>query len=81
MSQSVNQLISDEGVCRTAPATPGLLKIAYTKKSIIKMAKVLYCRGASYLYGLHTCPAEVEAEFSLNSSSILPPAAPQAFLQ
>ena len=25
MTESVNQLISDEGVCRTAPATPGLL--------------------------------------------------------
>ena len=24
---SMNQLISDKGVCRTAPATPGLLKI------------------------------------------------------
>ena len=23
----MNQLINDEGVCRTAPATPGLLKI------------------------------------------------------
>ena len=27
---SVNQLISDEAVCRTAPATPGLLKTAQT---------------------------------------------------
>ena len=25
MNESVNQLISDKGVCRTAPATPGLL--------------------------------------------------------
>ena len=25
ISESVNQLISDEGDCRTAPATPGLL--------------------------------------------------------
>ena len=27
MSQSLNQLISDGGDCRTAPATPGLLNI------------------------------------------------------
>ena len=26
----VNELINDEGVCRTAPATPGLLKILHT---------------------------------------------------
>ena len=27
MNQSVNELINYETVCRTAPATPGLLKI------------------------------------------------------
>ena len=27
LNQSINQLINDEGVCRTSPATPGLLKI------------------------------------------------------
>ena len=26
MTDSLNQLINDGGVCRTAPATPGLLK-------------------------------------------------------
>ena len=27
IDQSINQLINDRGVCRTAPATPGLLKV------------------------------------------------------
>ena len=29
MNQSLNELISDEGVCGTAPATPGLLNIDF----------------------------------------------------
>jgi hypothetical protein len=27
INQSINQLINYKGVCRTAPATPGLLKV------------------------------------------------------
>ena len=29
MNEWINELISDEAVCRTAPATPGLLIIVY----------------------------------------------------
>ena len=30
MTDSISELINDEAVYRTAPATPGLLKITYT---------------------------------------------------
>ena len=32
---SVSLLISDEGVCRTAPATPGLLNMYFAKKNYV----------------------------------------------
>ena len=31
MTRSINELINDGGDCRTAPATPGLLKISLKK--------------------------------------------------
>ena len=34
MSQLANELMNDEGVCRTAPATPGMLNITLTRKNI-----------------------------------------------
>ena len=41
----MNELINDEGVCRTAPATPGLLKIptgedtSWERLRLVKMNK------------------------------------------
>ena len=34
VNELINQLINDGGDCRTAPATPGQLKIAYTPQSL-----------------------------------------------
>ena len=41
MTQLMNELINDEAVCRTAPATPGLLKIG--KESNIMFLKLRLC--------------------------------------
>ena len=38
MSYSINELISDGGVCRTAPATPGLLKRIMKTNTLLKGA-------------------------------------------
>ena len=35
MTESVNQLMNDEAVCRTAPATPGLLIMGWGLKSVV----------------------------------------------
>ena len=34
LTELINQLMSDEAVCRTAPATPGLLKILLMIESL-----------------------------------------------
>ena len=33
MTESINELMNDKGVCRTAPGTPGLLIILLTAAS------------------------------------------------
>ena len=35
----MNQSVNDEAVCRTAPATPGLLKIFYMENATAKVTK------------------------------------------
>ena len=41
MTDSINLLINDKGVCRTAPATPGLLNIIFESK-LYKIA-IIFC--------------------------------------
>ena len=42
---SMNELMSDGGDCRTAPATPGLLIISYIGSAIILWLSLMYCKG------------------------------------
>ena len=43
MNQSINQLINDEAVCRTAPATPGLsIKQCLVKFSDADFRKTIF---------------------------------------
>ena len=37
MTRLINQLISDEAVYRTAPATPGLLNICVSDRKLLKL--------------------------------------------
>ena len=41
MTQSINQSINYEAVCRTAPATPGLLKIVLMLIQLLRLALAL----------------------------------------
>ena len=59
MSQSPNELISNEGVCRTAPATPGLLN-RIRKKIIVSV----YCQHASQKISAHTCWKKLHSRVS-----------------
>ena len=52
----IHESISNEGVCRTAPATPGLLTRGHTTNSVLTdeihppslMSRELYCIGRKY---------------------------------
>ena len=51
-AHGLNELISDKGVCRRAPATPGLLNTGEGSRSFGKNRKQIFLRMASLSYGV-----------------------------
>ena len=49
MTELINQLMSDEAVCRTAPATPGLLNMPHAIHTLLTVISVEICKIKCYL--------------------------------
>ena len=48
IAHSINQLMNDEGVCRTAPATPGLLITRVWSVMGVRNVKIVMESGERY---------------------------------
>ena len=49
MTHLINQLMNDKGVCRTAPATPGLLNIALLHRQVKNVYKGVFSHIKNYV--------------------------------
>ena len=63
MNESINQLINDEAVYRTAPATPGLLiikgfEVIWDKSIVCLLANILYLHILVYKFSLNNLPIQ-----------------------
>ena len=62
ITESISELINHDGVCRTAPATPGLLKRFTVSVSHKMFAKIVnsYRLTTSFVLGHYLCGENVE---------------------